>query len=169
MWENSQLLISIQNDIRRSEKSNSKLKLFKWSCRPILFWINLIGVPLTLSCSGLVEFSFIFVYSILLFSKETVLTIFSVTKLFLEGDTVFPSNIASSTVKWNILINQLNDSVTTFGTHFALLSYALVKWKDLVEALEYLETANNFKQEVYNKFNRICWWGLSAAILVNFI
>ena len=152
--------------ICRSEESYSRVKLFKWSCRPILFWINLIGVPLTLSCSGLVKFSFIFVYSILLFSKETVLTIFSVTKLFLEGETVFPSNEASSTIKWNILINQLNDSITTFGTHFALLSSALVKWKDLVEVLEYLETTNIFKQEVYNKFNRICWWGLSAAILV---
>lgn len=155
--------------ICKSEKNNSELKLFKWSFRPILFWMNLLGIPLTLSSGGLVKFSFIFVYSILLFGKETGINIFSVTKLFLEGDSLFSSNVASSTVKWNIYINQLNHTITTFGTHFALMFFALVQWQNLVEVLEYLEKTNFFEQKDYNKFNRICWCGLSLVILVTIV
>ena len=146
--------------IGRDEQMGSRLKLFNW---PILFWMNLIGVPLNLSNGGLVNCNFIFVYSITLFSKGMILTIFSMIKLFTTGS--LPSD--SSTVKWNVIINQLNEIITTFGTHFVLMSIALVKWKDVVEVLEYFAKSNIFKKEIYNKFNRICWWGLSAAILVN--
>ena len=147
-------------------KRNSRLQLFKWSCRPILLCMNFIGIPLNVSNGGLVKFSLTFVYSILLFSKETALTIFSLTQLFTEG-SVWPHSEESSTVKWNIFINQLNDSITTFGTHFVLMSFTLVKWQDLVQILTYIEKINIFKQETYNKFNHICWWGFSIVILVN--
>ena len=54
----------------------------------------------------------------------------------------YRNNLESSTQKWNSWIAELNDGITTFGTHFALISFSLVKWKDLASILDNLEKLN---------------------------
>ena len=147
----------------QEKRDSENWSKFQWSCRPILIWMNLIGVPLNLSNAGLIRCNFVFVYSLFLFTKETAMAIFVGMRLFTSD---FQSNnLESSTQKWNDWINGLNDGITTFGTHFALISFSLVKWKDLASILDNLEKLNIFQQETFNQFRRVCWWGLGVIIL----
>lgn len=137
---------------------------FQWSYQPILSWINLIGIPLNLADGGFIRNKFAFVYSILLFAKNITLIINFFAQLIVANDPFH--KISLSTIKWSVVMKQITDLIAAYGTHCVLITFTLVKWKDLAKILRHIEQLNLFDSVCYKQFRCIILYGLLIVILV---
>ena len=154
-------------DARSSFRDHQKT--FEWSFKPLLMWLNIIGIPLKINklASSGVQFGLATIFGLLVF---TTFVAFQVAYFFINlSNASWYGSISSSTLRWNIVIHNINDVVSTFGTHFVLMTYCLVNWKDLVQVLHRMERFNLFEKDIYYRVRCVCSCGLALVILVSIL
>lgn len=142
----------------------------KWSCYPIVTWCKIIGIPLDFTaqpnnnlaywckiCMSL----FLFLINI---SNNVIIVVFA---LILFINSSFPRfELYSQTFLWNHMIDRLNYSFVTFGTHFGLLASTFVKWPAFVRAFQNLERDLKLSSNDYKKLRFTSIVGVVFAVLV---
>ena len=158
-------------------------KDLEWSLSPILRWMGLLGIPLKFkkyTGSNTNNFKFknhswlsawlgllMLIASIVRFVTLITLNVlwFYSTK---SEETVIRKR-PGSTYSWSYFIYMFSDLFNTLGSHLALMFLVLPKWNKLAAILYYMERRRFFDTQIYNRFRRVCLWGLGIIIMVLYI
>ena len=151
---------------------------FQWSFRPILNWFRFLGIPFQLEVTIDVEGKtgaakpycncLIKVFGIAMFLANLARLFFYIIFNFssLSSNSLVYQRKMSSTTIWNDFLDYFNEFFISLGTQLMLLTYTLVKWKELVAALARIEQHNIFNVKTFHRFRRIFLFGLSITVVV---
>lgn len=143
---------------------------FSWSCRPILCFIRLIGIPLTpgrpknrfgfrLECCFALAFYVVNIVNSVMYTVERI--------THTRDESQNPSNSSTSTTIMNAYVYYLNYNASSILTHTALIFVAIFGWHELIDALRNLELLHTFKTEDYQRFRTPFMIGLFFVITVS--
>ena len=127
------------------------------SLRKLVFWLRLIGVPVDLSGIDSKLFRFwSFNFGLIAF----------VANLIINLVAIISTKKPKSTGDWNNLITEVNLTFTLTMFHAGLVFMTVRKWKGFTTVLTRIEALNIFRREDYDRFNKICYVGLTSSIIL---
>ena len=140
-------------------------KDFQWACRPILSWMQFIGIPLDvlIEQKSMTKRILTGLYALLVYfllTSNTWITATSYVNVHLS------TNGTSVTSSINNHITYFNYAISTFLIHTSLLVMTALDWNGLAMVLHQMGQENWFTSEDYRRFRLVCFAGLAILILV---
>ena len=150
-------------------------KTFKWCLQPLIFWFNLLGIPLASSINNRHNSSFCSLFKLkkgmglLIFIVNLGRLLTLITFMILESFTTSDEKSKTeSTRRSSFFINLFNQSFIALGSHLALIISTLSIWnKSLVFLYHHMEKRKFLKLNTFRRFRSISQWGLAFMLIVN--
>ena len=128
-------------------------KNFLWSFKPVLMWMQLIGIDLSSSQQQFHSNTHrycLHLYAVFMFLFDAA-SMLSFMYFLVEGIVFPPSNLMSSTSKRIIYLNSFNSIASILSAHFLLITVTAAKWNELWQILQQIQTKfplndNHFRQ-----------------------
>lgn len=112
-----------------------------WSLKPIVYWMNLLGVPPQTNTGSTVLFKNII--RITVFTLVVIIQFWLLIDTFLNSITLSKSlvhGVSTSALSWNFIIHNFNQAVYTCVGHTVLLLITRSNsWLDVIESFKQLD------------------------------
>lgn len=142
----------------------------EWTLKPILTWMQILGLPLYhfQNNSKMGTFS-ICLFGLSMLAINMVSNVFFTINMFHMTTKNFQEQgfkKASLAFSWSVYIYVLSVVCNRIGTHVSFLRAAHSPWKSLQECVDQLEHEFRFSSAVYHKLRKFSFVGIGILIAV---
>jgi len=156
----------------KQEDVNSNGKLDE-CCAPLLFWLRLIGIPITISKPSQGFRFLIILYGLLLFLTtigNSAFTIYWVFRQLEESlEIAIPEVYSTSTFRWSYAMEVFNQVFITVGAQLGLLVSSLQFFPRLFDIFRKIKGHNLLTIGEYRRIHKFSRIGLTIVLLVRIL
>lgn len=163
-------VISMMSTKVEAFQDPSNVNSFGWSCRPVLRWMRLIGIPLADvnepgngRKSGVLTFIVVFL-ALFLYVMNVLCNGTMILQQFYSAFEIQKNGTWTSTL--NGYITFANYACCNLLCHTGLLFCTATRWNSLTKTLQLLERFQMFRPEDYRSFRHVCVTSLLFIIFV---